>query len=256
LCGTTSISAVPSDLARYYPTDYYPLPSSRDELARTAHHETYKIDLVTRFVDGGRLLEIGPGAGGFAYLATRAGFDVETMEMDERTCTFLREVVGVKAMQTSEPETALDSSGLFDVIALWHVLEHLPNPEDLLQSAARALKPGGVLVIAVPNPGALQFGVFRRYWAHLDAPRHLALMPADAIVRSASSDGLDVVFQTSTDVGGIGWNAFGWQMSLRNLVPGLPSIFARAAARVMRPVERRDLNGATYTLVLKKVAVR
>jgi SAM-dependent methyltransferase len=256
VCGTTSISEVPADLARYYPTDYYPLPSSQDELARTAQHETYKIDIVTHYAGGGRLLEIGPGAGGFAHLARTAGFDVETMEMDERTCSFMREVVGVRAMQTSEPQTALRSAGPFHVIALWHVLEHLPDPRDLLQSAARALMSGGVLVIAVPNPRALQFGVFGRYWAHLDAPRHLALVPADAIVKSATSDGLEVVLQTSTDVGGLGWNAFGWEMSLRNLVPGLPSIFGRAATRLMRPVERRDLNGATYTLVLRKPAAR
>ena len=252
MCGTTSIAVVPVDLGRYYPADYYPLPSSADDLARVAQREQYKIDMVTRYVARGRLLEIGPGAGGFAYLARRAGFDVETMEMDERTCVFMRDVVGVRSTQTSEPQIALGTAGLFDVIALWHVLEHLPDPRDLLQAAAGALKPGGVLVIAVPNPRSLQFAVFRRYWAHLDAPRHLALMPAAAIVGSARASGLEVPLQTSSDVGGRGWNAFGWQMSLRNLVPGLPSIFGRAATRLARPLELRDLNGATFTLVLQK----
>ena len=45
------------------------------------------------------------------------------MEMDERTCVFMRDVVGVRSTQTSEPHIALGSAALFDVIALWHVLE-------------------------------------------------------------------------------------------------------------------------------------
>ena len=64
-------SSCPSRPGSYYPSDYYPLPSSADDLARMAQHERYKIDLVTRYVARERLLEIGPGAGGFAYREAR-----------------------------------------------------------------------------------------------------------------------------------------------------------------------------------------
>jgi len=254
-CGTLSIASIPDALGRYYPSDYYSLPSTEDDLARAATHEEYKLELISRFNRGGRLLEIGPGAGGFAYLAKRAGFDVAAVEMDERACAFLRDVVGVRVVQTADPEAPLRASGQFDVISLWHVLEHLARPEAVLEAAAGALAPGGVVVIAVPNPRSIQFALLRRYWAHLDAPRHLALMPSSAIREAAQACGLDTVFETSTDVGGLGWNAFGWQMSLRNLVPGMPAVVARAVTRLMRPVERRGLRGATMTLVLRK-AVR
>lgn len=258
-CRTLQIVETPSDLAQFYPTAYYPLPASRQELEESAENERFKLEIVQEFVRTGRLLEIGPGVGGFALLAKDAGFDVNTVEMDARCCAFLRDTVGVKATQTTDPAAFLERSDHFDVIALWHVLEHLPNPRETLRAAADRLFEGGILVIAVPNPGSLQFTVFRTFWAHLDAPRHLQLIPARSVRRLVKSWGLNPVLETTTDTGGLGWNTFGWQMSLRNLasVVGVGSVsplLGRALSRLSRPFERQGMRGSTYTIVLRKVA--
>ena len=60
----------------------------------------------------------------------------------------------------------------FDVVSLWHVFEHLPNPEEILREIARILKPHGLLVIEVPNLSSWQFKISRGTWIHLDSPRH------------------------------------------------------------------------------------
>jgi SAM-dependent methyltransferase len=172
--------------------------------------------------------------------------------MDERTCEFLRSVAGVEAVQSADPAETLTRLGMFDVITMWHVLEHLPHPCETLRAAAEALAPGGVMVLALPNPASFQFALFRRYWTHLDAPRHLALIPAAAIEGRTHNWGLSTELETATDRGGLGWNHFGWQMSLRNLSRKAPDLLSRAAARAARPLERRDLSGSTYTLVLRK----
>jgi 2-polyprenyl-3-methyl-5-hydroxy-6-metoxy-1,4-benzoquinol methylase len=257
-CGSLALAMPPVDLDRYYPADYYMLPGSRQELAIVAENERYKLDIVQKFAHAGRLVEIGPAVGGFAYLAKVAGFDVETVEMDERCCDFLRDVVGVAATQTSDARAVLERSSAVQVIALWHVVEHLTDPMETLEAAAAALRPGGILVVSAPNPAAIQFSLFHARWAHLDAPRHLQLIPARYVRKRSLEWGLQTAMETTTDRGGLGWNAFGWQVSLNNVGArfGLtvPTLAAKVVGRLARPVERRGLRGATYTLVLRKGA--
>lgn len=152
-CRTLQIAEVPSDLGQFYPSDYYPIPDSRiTPLMASAEGERFKLEIVQRFVRTGRLLEIGPAVGGFALLASDAGFDVDTVEMDARCCEFLRNTITLSATQATDAAAFLVDSGPFDVIALWHVLEHLPDPSETLRAAAQGLSEGGILVIAVPNP--------------------------------------------------------------------------------------------------------
>lgn len=256
-CRTIFLAPVPANLGDYYPSEYYTMPASLEHLAAGAAGEHSKIEVIERFVRKGRLLEIGPAVGYFAYLARQKGFEVEAIEMDERCCRFLNEVAGVRAINTGDVPGALATAEPYDVIALWHVVEHLPDPWEVLEAAARRLLPAGVLAIAAPNPAAFQFQVLRRYWAHVDAPRHLLLIPARTLIERAEALGLKTVLVTTSDTGALGWNTFGWRESLANLSGG------RTGKRVLRriggllekrfgPVERGDLRGSTYTLVFQK----
>jgi 2-polyprenyl-3-methyl-5-hydroxy-6-metoxy-1,4-benzoquinol methylase len=256
-CATVFLAPIPCDLSRYYPPEYYAFPRSRTELVAGAEAERYKIDLVRQFVPAGRLLEIGPGTGGFAHLAKEAGFEVEAVEMDAAACRYLSEVVGIRAVHADATSCAFSALDPFDVITAWHVIEHVPEPWAMLASAADRLANGGVLIVAAPNPDALQFSVFGRYWTHVDAPRHLCLLPAATLERRATSLGLSTVLKTTSDPGGIGWNAFGWRYSLRNALRGkLPDRIVRSIARVLGavlgPVERGGLRGSTYTMVFER----
>lgn len=256
-CGLLFLSPVPDNLGDYYPADYYTFPRSLDRLDRIAERQRYQIELVQRFVAGGRLLEIGPGFGLFARLAKKAGFAVETIEMDARCCRYLRDVVGVGAIESADPAAVLARLEPQRVIAMWHVVEHLPDPWPCLRRAAEKLAPGGVLLVAAPNPDALQFRVLRSRWPHLDAPRHVQLIPPALLADRLRGHGLTPALITANDPGGRGWNAFGWQRSLMNLAGGRP---ARAAAwgagwliaRAAGPIETRDLHGSTYTAIFRK----
>jgi SAM-dependent methyltransferase len=256
-CGLLYLDPVPADLGRYYPANYYAVPTSLSQLAAAAELERYKIDIVRQFVAGGRLLEIGPAYGSFAYLAREAGFTVDTIEMDEGCCRFLREVVGVRALCSNDVPAALQELPPFDVIALWHVIEHVPDPWRVLEAAAAHLSPGGVLVVAAPNPEAYQFRLLGAHWAHVDAPRHLTLPAAALIEGAVRAGGLRTELRTTVDPGSIGWNHFGWEMSLRTWARWRPArlllrLLGRVAGFLAQPIERRDGLGATYTLVLRK----
>jgi SAM-dependent methyltransferase len=256
-CHTLFLSPLPSDLGRYYPPDYHLIPSNTEQLSLWAEHERYKIDIVKRFAGGGSLIEIGPGNGGFAYLAKTAGFRVRVIEMDTDCCDFLARSVGVDVVNTTEETRALEASDPADVIALWHVAEHLDDPFALLRTAARKLEPGGIIVLAAPNPAALQFRILRSRWAHIDAPRHLYLIPPDVLRSLAEACGLDLLLQTTTDEGSLGWNRFGWQFSLASVSqrPRVRTCAMRVGgivADMLRPLEECEGRGSAYTMVFAR----
>jgi 2-polyprenyl-3-methyl-5-hydroxy-6-metoxy-1,4-benzoquinol methylase len=255
-CGTVFLADPPSDLGAAYPDEYFTLPSL-PELRAAAAEERYRSDIVRRHSAGGRLVEIGPGNGIFAVQAVDAGFETAAIEMDPVASAYLRETLGIEVVESGRPERELRRMPPSDVIAAWHVIEHVPAPWELLEAAAANLAPGGVLVIATPNPGALGLRVLGARWPHVDAPRHLFLIPHETLTARARELGLELVELTDTDTGGRHWNAFAWQFALRR--PGasyvrerLAAYAGRAIARALAPVERSGLRGAAYTAVLRK----
>lgn len=256
-CGLVFLTNIPRDLGRYYPADYYATWQTPEQLAANARAEKYKIEIVQRFVKAGRLCEVGPGGGGFVWMAKSAGFDVTAIEMDSAVCEFLTRTIGIRTINSHDVPAALRGLESFDVIALWHVIEHIPDPWPVFRAAAERLNPGGVLLLAAPNPESFQFRVFKARWTHVDAPRHVVLIPLDLLTRRARDAGLEPVLVTTTDPGSLGWNTFGWQYTLGNLWPRplfkrVMMHLGRLISLAMSPFERREFRGSTYTAVYRK----
>jgi 2-polyprenyl-3-methyl-5-hydroxy-6-metoxy-1,4-benzoquinol methylase len=247
----------PHNLARFYPEEYHVLATTVDQLQAWSLSEHYKLDLVTRFRSSGRLIEIGPGSGGFLSAAKAAGFDVSAIEMDARTSENLRGLLAVGVLNTADEARALSDGPEADVIAMWHVIEHLRDPWGLLVAAARKLTPGGILVIATPNPHAFQFKVLGRNWAHVDAPRHLWLIPSQVLAERGAMSGLKPQLVTTRDAGSLAWNRFGWEHTFTNRLqrPRARTVAARfgtLVAAAMSPIESREGYGSAYSIVLQK----
>lgn len=255
-CGLIRLENVPGNLGDYYPNDYYDLPTA-EQLELIAVADTFKIETVKRFISKGRLLEIGPAYGIFSFQAKQAGFSVDVVEMDERCCDYLNRVVSVNAVCSAFPHEAISNFGLHDVIALWHVIEHLPNPWELLRAAAKNLAPNGILVLAAPNPDSWQFKIMGKEWPHLDAPRHLYLLPAQALTDYVEALGLERIHYTTVDSDAKRWNRFGWQRLLMNRVRGkwlerAAFLMGYALSIILAPFESHDPKGSAYTLVFRK----
>jgi SAM-dependent methyltransferase len=253
-CGVIFLDNVPGDLGAFYPTEYY---TPAEELDRAADAEEFKLDMIRAHVAAGRLVEIGPGAGAFAYAARRAGFEVTAVEMDEGACEHLRNVVKVEAVQSDTPGDVLDRLPASRAVALWHVLEHVPDPWRCLESVARNLEPGGVAAVAVPNADSMQLRLMGGRWPHIDAPRHLYLYPPALLIERMRGHGLELVELTATDPGGRRCDLFGWQQVwVRPGGPKARTAFALAfgggAYAVMSPIERRGLRGSTFTAIFRK----
>jgi SAM-dependent methyltransferase len=251
-CGTVFLAVIPPDLGRYYPPTYYPPLPPPDELDKRARVHQWRIDILRSHNATGRLVEVGAGAGYFAYLAKIAGFDVNAIEMDPRCCAYLREVVLVKVIEGDDPVTALGALDGVDAITLWHVLEHVDRPGQLFAAAVESLAPGGLLVVATPNLGSLQFRLLGARWPHVDAPRHVALVPLTTLEQRAAELGLNAEAVTTADPAGE-YDAFGWQGLLPGRARGqLVHLAGRLVGLIARPVERRNLNGSAYTAVFRK----
>ena len=258
-CGLIFISPIPQNLGDYYPDQYYYIPETVDFLKANSAPEQYKIEIIQRYVKQGRLLEIGPSMGCFTYLAKRSGFEAEAIEMDAKCSKFLNQVAGIPTVNSSDTCGALKTLKPFDVIAMWHVIEHLPNPWETLEAISERINAGGILILAAPNPDAFQFHVLGRYWPHVDAPRHLMLIPTQLLIDKMATLGMTVELETTTDAGGRGWDIFGWEYFFSNLSarPRINRILRRIGRRVARlvdPIERQEGKGSAYTMVFRKVS--
>jgi len=259
-CGLIFLAPIPTDLDRYYPVQYFALPRSLSRLADLAGREQFKLDLIRPFEPGGDLLEIGPGWGSFAYAAKLAGYSVTVVEKDERCRNYLKDAAGVAVRAPQSTGALPDGLDVYDVVALWHVVEHLPDFKQMLVDLAGRVRPGGVIVIATPNPAAWQFRVMNGAWPHLDAPRHLQLIPAEVMKDILRPLGFEPVTETTGDAGGLSWNRFGWQRLIMNALPrsrilGLAGwVVGYAIGWMLAALDNRPMQGAAYTMILRNSA--
>lgn len=256
-CELIFIDPVPSSLADFYPDEYHSIPLDSARLEANSKYESYKVQLIERFVSKGRLLEIGPSSGAFSFLAKRAGFEVDAIEMNESCCDFLSKVVGIHSIHSSNPIEVLQRAEPYDVIAMWHVIEHLPDPWLTLGAVSSALSPGGIAILASPNPDAWQFRIMGRFWPHLDAPRHLMLIPMKLLREKMSTLGMNTILATTTDAGSIRWNAFGWEYLFANLskqfyIRRVLRLVGRVMSIFMARFEKHEGKGSAYTMIFQK----
>jgi 2-polyprenyl-3-methyl-5-hydroxy-6-metoxy-1,4-benzoquinol methylase len=138
-------------------------------------------------------------------LANQSGFAVETIKMDPRCFDFLTQCVGVQTVCTGDTIAALKDAKPYDVIVLWQVIEHLTEAFETLAAMSDRLLPGGILLLAAPNPDSVQqFRVLHGRWAHLDAPRHVVLIPLSLLLNQVRKLGLEAIWMTTRDKGALG----------------------------------------------------
>ncbi|MBL7558488.1 class I SAM-dependent methyltransferase [Olleya sp. YSTF-M6] len=166
-------------LPEYYQTeDYISHTDSKRNLFEKVYHSIRevslkrKLKLINSFkTDQKKLLDFGCGTGDFLKSALNKGWNVSGIEPNSEA----RSIANSKTKQS-----VLDSEGIktykkhsFDVITLWHVLEHIPNLESQISILKDLLKPNGVLIIAVPNYKSYDANHYKQFWAAYDVPRHL-----------------------------------------------------------------------------------
>jgi len=163
-------------LPKYYESDdYISHTDGRRSLFEMAYHLVKgfalkkKVALLNKLQKNkGQLLDIGAGTGDFLYAAKKNGWCVAGAEPSEKATT-IAAGKGISLLENTE--SLADHS--FDVITMWHVLEHVYDPENQIKELKRLLKPNGTIIIAVPNFNSYDAKHYGEYWAAYDVPRHL-----------------------------------------------------------------------------------
>lgn len=255
-CGLVFLRDPPEALAKYYAGGYQPIPNSLNELRALAQKEKYRLDPVLRFHHSGKLLELGPWIGIFSSNAKDSGFDVTAIDMDSRCVSFLKETLRIKAIASDDPVEAMDVlNEQFDVIVMWHCLEHFREPWTVIQRAADYLRPGGILLVAIPNIESFEFSILGSRWTHIDAPRHLYFPPLSLLNRMATACGLGLTDVTTTS-DRLSWQLrrSSWQAWAQDLMPirGLRRVFGAIVGRLCSVLVGRNRAGAGITAVFTK----
>lgn len=128
-----------------------------------------RMQKVRRVNKTGKLLDFGCGKGRFMSYAFKKGWDVYGVEPSKTSFNLARHRHGNRVFVSLKQ---IDIEEKFDVITLWHVLEHIDEPLETLKQIRSYLKPEGRLFIAVPNIESFQARLGKEQWIHLDIPRH------------------------------------------------------------------------------------
>jgi SAM-dependent methyltransferase len=205
----------------FYPDEYYGEPGTKfqpliEGLVRLigARH----IGFLSRdLVPGARVLDIGCGRGVLLGALADRGFEVHGVEIS------LEAARGADPRAEIRIASKLADAGYegssFDEVIIWHVFEHMDDPRGTLEEVRRLLKPGGRVVIAVPNFGSAQARWTGAAWFHLDLPRHLYHFPLPALREMLRQTDFDVVSEHHFS---LRQNPFGWVQSALNCARRLP----------------------------------
>ena len=163
---------VEAEIGRYYETpDYISHSDTKKGLMNRVYHwvRSYMLGRKARLVvreahrKEGRLLDIGTGTGYFADAMQKRGWQVEAVERNAQARVFAKEHFNLDI----KPDTALQdfAPGSFDVITLWHVMEHLEHLNETWDTLNKLLTEKGVLIIAVPNCSSYDAKKYGAHWA-------------------------------------------------------------------------------------------
>jgi 2-polyprenyl-3-methyl-5-hydroxy-6-metoxy-1,4-benzoquinol methylase len=199
-CGLLFTQDIPqaAEIGKYYKSqDYVSHSDTRKGLMNKTYHVARNIMLGKKFrmvnhmAKGKTLLDIGSGTGYFPAYMKAKGYKVTGVEVDQDAREFAKKEFGLTVYS---PEDFLENSieGKFDVISLWHVLEHLDNFDLYIERMLEHLLPGGCLVIALPNCSSLDARHYKEFWAGYDVPRHLWHLTPSTVKILADKHGMQI----------------------------------------------------------------
>lgn len=190
-CGHMSLSPPPSELElrEHYNGAYaVHLPSHLD----SAGPQSQAVEALLGAVAPGRMLEIGCSYGGALAEFRSRGWAVEGVEMDERAARWARNNMTLRVHTGTLSDARENLRPPYDVVACYHVLEHIPDPHAFLLDVRELLTPEGLLVLRTPNASSFIARSVSGWWEWCVAPEHVHLFSVSSLRRTLEAAG----FQT------------------------------------------------------------
>jgi len=195
---TQNIPGMQSIGAYYQSSEYISHTDSKKGFINRVYHFVRRLTLSGKRkiifsssgLNSGKLLDIGAGTGAFAHYMQQYNWQVTGMEPDETT---RQRAASLHNINLLPADVFYDLSPLsFDVITMWHVLEHVHDLHKYIDQLKNVLKDNGTIFIAVPNYTSYDANVYKEYWAAYDVPRHLYHFSPESIRKLLSQHGLSL----------------------------------------------------------------
>jgi SAM-dependent methyltransferase len=199
-CGFHYTNPVPEEnvIGNYYKSEsYVSHSSSKKGLINRVYHWVRwyslrkKVGLINKLSSGRKLLDIGAGTGHFLAVSADQGWSTVGLEPDEDARALAKTTNGVDILPLEQLHSL--ETGQFDVITMWHVLEHVYHLKRDAAQIVKLLKPNGTLVIAVPNRKSYDARYYKEFWAAYDLPIHLYHFTESDIKTLMTQFGLELV---------------------------------------------------------------
>ena len=153
-----------------------------------------QVELVKKYKDGTRLLDVGCGEGFFLFNASKAGYTTKGIEISQDAAEYAIREFGLD-VEAKPFEELRFAENYFDVVTLWQVLEHVPYPLMVLKEVHRILKPGGLLATSTPDIEGMLAKIFQRKWWNLRR-LHINQFTAKTLTDMLNRAGFKNVFST------------------------------------------------------------
>lgn len=170
-CGLVCLNPYPENLVKYY--DAHHKGSLEKDIFLFPLLLPNRVKKIKKLKTTGKIFDIGCGAGGFLLDMQKEGWDVYGCDIFPDICEKAKNVAGLKNIYNGDVLSLNLPENYFDVITLWHVLEHLAKPQDTLRKVNKLLKDDGILIIESPNFSSIQSKFFKSRWFPLELPRHI-----------------------------------------------------------------------------------
>jgi len=188
----------PEELNELYSSGYFDshydagLKIDSPEMARRLSQEKHRIRFFHGVKTSGKLLDIGCGMGYFLHACRLAGYDVEGMDISHDSAAYVINTLGIPVTVGVVDDVEYPPES-FDIVTMWHFLEHARQPVQYLQKVRRWLKPDGILVVDVPNYQGTDAQKMWDSWAGWSLPYHFYHFTPDTQRQLLAKYGFDTV---------------------------------------------------------------
>jgi len=247
-CGLVFVQPMipPEHIEAFYAKGYY----GRRHPALKDFFMNLRVRHVGSPVGGRRLLDIGCGAGDFLLACRQRGWIGVGVEQAGAPVMQQQAELGIIVVPPERMHELVEGS--FDVVTIWHVLEHLPEPRVTLEAVRKLLAPNGRLVVEVPNFGSWQARLGGADWFHIDVPRHLLHFDRRALTNLLVRAGFAV---DRCQTFSLEYDAFGLMQTVLNKVCRKPNhLFQTLIGRQTGRAPRDTAISAALTLPVGAVS--
>ena len=189
-CGLLYTTPRPNkdEIGKYYKSDeYYSHQENKEGFIPKVYEKVKSINLKNKYTIAtektrkGKILDIGCGVGDFLHTVEQHGWEGTGVEPSEEAKAIAKKRIKAQLLSSEEQENLTEGS--FDVITMWHVLEHVDALRWQIQQLYRLCKPGGRIIIALPNYKSYDGQYYKAAWAAYDVPRHLNHFNEETIIK-------------------------------------------------------------------------